>query len=56
MAAESQFDSVNSSVVELARRKGNGWMRLIYRLFLHLIPLAEPPKEEELRADLYVMF
>lgn len=49
-------DSARDDLAELARNKGNGWMVLLYDMLTKLRFLAEPPKERELRHDLYVMF
>ena len=49
-------DSARDDLVALTRDKGNGWIVVLYDLLMKLSFLAEPPKERELRHDLYVMF
>ena len=49
-------DSARRDLAALARRKDDGCMLFLYELLVILRCLADPPKEKELRADLYVMF
>jgi hypothetical protein len=49
-------DSARGDLAALARRKNDGWMLFLFELLVILRCLADPPKEKELRADLYVMF
>lgn len=52
----SPLASATGDVAELSRQTGKRWLFFLYRFLLRLFPLAEPPREEDLRADLYVMF
>jgi hypothetical protein len=54
--SSAETNSTRDDLAALARRQGDGWMLLLYYLLTKLRFLAEPPKERELRHDLYVMF
>jgi len=48
--------SFREELTVLVRRERDTWMILLYDILTRLQAFADPPKEKELRTDLYVMF
>ncbi len=48
--------SGRDDLADLVRSTSNSWILRLYDILLKLQVLAEPPKEKELSADLYVLF
>jgi hypothetical protein len=48
--------SMRDELVTIEREKGDRWMVFLYDLLVAMRFLAKPPKEKEVRPDLYAMF
>ncbi len=48
--------SMRDELVKIEREKGDRWMVFLYDLLVAIRFLAKPPKEKEVRPDLYAMF
>ena len=52
----SYLGGARDDIEELSRRTGRYWLPFVYEVLIAMFLLTEPPAQEDVRDDLYVMF